>query len=375
MTNPLGGYSYEDAKLIHERVLGQRYNQKPLDAARHQTVESKVYYARLTEDLAAATDPLTGYTQAQARIIRYTQPGDGESLDMEDGATTASLITVTNRSESFSGTTGDLVTVLRMGAEWALVVGGISESTVSSSGVCCGCLDNGDIVVDGVETSSVMTVTLGVITQIQTNGRITLPAATHNLTHTGSGVWTKDIGDELIAYYNSGLPATAFSTIDGTITFTKSASGKTKLEVCITGTITEPVPVESFTSGNANGLYTGYLAGYYAAAGTYPSGTWWSGATAGTGLGTGPGTWTGTYADYYNYGYVEGYDYGTALGSADYYQSLGTGSGCGTTIYEWDDIMLAWFEVSNTCTGLCLPPGPPPFVGLFDGQQVTLNCE
>ena len=116
MSNPLGGFSLEDARLIHERVLGGKFAQKPADIARLQTTQNDNYYVLLTQDLSAATNTLTGYSQAEARVLKYT-PSD--SLDMEESTTSIGIITVTNRNVNFSAATGDLLFVIRSGAEWA----------------------------------------------------------------------------------------------------------------------------------------------------------------------------------------------------------------------------------------------------------------
>jgi len=124
--NPLGGFSYDDARVIHQRVLGQQFAQKPLDTARHQTIENKGYYVLLSEDLAAATDELTGYSQAEATVIKYVPSVD--SLDMEEATTTDGTITVTNRNRNFSALAGDLLYVTRHIAEWV-------PFTLSSNGL------------------------------------------------------------------------------------------------------------------------------------------------------------------------------------------------------------------------------------------------
>lgn len=117
--NPLGGYQYDVAKKIYERVLGQSFSQKPVDASKQQTVHNDSYYVLLLEDLPAATNHLTGYSQADCRIVRYLQPVQSDSLNMELAANNVyTNITVTNRNVNFSAATGDLLFVIRFGAEW-----------------------------------------------------------------------------------------------------------------------------------------------------------------------------------------------------------------------------------------------------------------
>ena len=69
------------------------------------------YFVKLVEDLDIATDPETGYTQALANVIKYTNTDD--SLDRSELTTEELQITVTNRSTSFSGTEGDYLWVVK----------------------------------------------------------------------------------------------------------------------------------------------------------------------------------------------------------------------------------------------------------------------
>lgn len=124
MNLPIGVYRPDDAREIHRRVLGPMATQPALDNARDKTIHNLLYYALLLEDLTAATNPLTGYTQAQIRVIRYVQPGDGVTLNMEESTTTTGIVQVTNRFESFSASAGDLLLVIRNGSEWSPVNSG-----------------------------------------------------------------------------------------------------------------------------------------------------------------------------------------------------------------------------------------------------------
>ena len=124
MTGPLGAYSYDDAREIHRRVLGSRQSHAVLDNTRDKTIHNLLYYVLLTEDLAAATNETTGYTQAQGRIIRYVQPTSATSLNMESSTSAQGLITVTNRYTTFSAGMDDLILVIRNGAEWSPVTSG-----------------------------------------------------------------------------------------------------------------------------------------------------------------------------------------------------------------------------------------------------------
>ena len=124
MTGPLGAYSYDDAREIHRRVLGSRQSHAVLDNTRDKTIHNLLYYVLLTEDLAAATNETTGYTQAEGRIIRYVQPTSATSLNMESSTSAQGLITVTNRYTTFSAGMDDLILVIRNGAEWSPVTSG-----------------------------------------------------------------------------------------------------------------------------------------------------------------------------------------------------------------------------------------------------------
>jgi hypothetical protein len=124
MNNNIGAFTVGDARHIHKEIFGTRMSQPPMDNTRDKTIHNLLYYALLLEDLTAATDPLTGYTQAQIRVIRYVQPGDGVTLNMEESTTTTGIVQVTNRFESFSASAGDLLLVIRHGSEWSPVNSG-----------------------------------------------------------------------------------------------------------------------------------------------------------------------------------------------------------------------------------------------------------
>ena len=141
MTGPLGAYSYDDAREIHRRVLGSRQSHAVLDNTRDKTIHNLLYYVLLTEDLAAATNETTGYTQAEGRIIRYVQPTSATSLDMEESTSAQGLITVTNRYTTFSAGIGDLLLILRNGAEWSPVT--VASSSSQKHARITGCLGNG----------------------------------------------------------------------------------------------------------------------------------------------------------------------------------------------------------------------------------------
>jgi hypothetical protein len=124
MNNNIGAFTVGDARHIHKEIFGTRMSQPPMDNTRDKTIHNLLYYALLLEDLTTATNPLTGYTQADIRVIRYVQPGDGVTLNMEESTTSTGIVKVTNRFESFSASAGDLLLVIRNGSEWSPVNSG-----------------------------------------------------------------------------------------------------------------------------------------------------------------------------------------------------------------------------------------------------------
>jgi hypothetical protein len=135
-----GGYSEEDARKIHRKVLGREEAQKPLDMARNLTVQNNLYYMILLDNLDAATDPYTGFTQAQGQIIRYIQPVNPHLLDMEDSTSVSAEETVTNRYTSFSAAAGDLLLVIRNGSEWSPIT---AVASPQKHAEITGCAGNG----------------------------------------------------------------------------------------------------------------------------------------------------------------------------------------------------------------------------------------
>ena len=125
--NRYGIYSEGDAREIHKRVLGHTLPLSNIGDAKQYTIHNMLYYAILTENLDAADNEFTGYTQAECRVIRYVQPVSASSLDMELTTSADALITVTNRYASFSARSGDLLMIIRHGSEWAPVT--IAAST------------------------------------------------------------------------------------------------------------------------------------------------------------------------------------------------------------------------------------------------------
>lgn len=118
--------------------------------------------------------------------------------------------------------------------------GGGGTTTTSTTGCGCSCIENGDIEVNDIITSSQWSVTLPKVTVDQTYGRITLPSGTYIIEYdSGSNTWILDVGDQLSAAYNDGTDATADTTLDGTITMSWGTSAAS-ISVCIDGTIPAP---------------------------------------------------------------------------------------------------------------------------------------
>lgn len=341
----IGGFTLEDASEIYRRVLGKSLSQK-LSKGK-STVFNRAYYARLTADLPAATDPLTGYTQAEATVLRYLG-ASVDSLDMEE---TTETIIVTNRSTSYSASENDVIQVDRLGSEWAPKhASGGSNSPGDECG--CQCLENGNLVVNGVETTRLMCVNFSDLYFDQDFGTITLPSGSYCLAwNKQTQVWELDIGDQLTATFSDGSDATSTTVMDGTITLTFPAIGRPTLSVCVTGTIPENPIVPAITNGFNYGWSNGYIDGLAGnpyddrvvfagptgtGAGTgqyqqFGTGTYLAPGTGTYGENTGTGTGTGTFMwSDYEEGFYRGYKEGYALGYADGQTALGTGTAAGT---------------------------------------------
>ena len=117
---------------------------------------------------------------------------------------------------------------------------GTNAGTSSSGSCACTCIDDGDIEVDTIITTSVWTVAMSAVRFVQTNGTITFPAGTYTITwDSGSSTWTLDIGSVLTAAYNDASDATADTTMDGTLTMSWTG-GVAEINLCVTGTIPAP---------------------------------------------------------------------------------------------------------------------------------------
>ena len=122
-------------------------------------------------------------------------------------------------------------------------VDAVSTAGGASTDSCpCVCLPAGDIIVNGVETTSVWSIRMGTETFRQTYGSIVFPAGTYTITwDEGLGYWTLDIGDYLTAVYTSGDDATADTTMDGTLTMEWDGYGNPEVRLCVDGEVPEQV--------------------------------------------------------------------------------------------------------------------------------------
>lgn len=135
-----GIYTKEVADAIYQFYANQSkaggISKKP-----DSTWQPLWYFVKLTENLDAASDPETGYTQATANVVKYSNTAD--DLDMEVVEDEDFEITVTNRSTGFSGVVDDYM--------WVVQPYGIAEfiPLVSSGGggcsSCCSSVRTGNL--------------------------------------------------------------------------------------------------------------------------------------------------------------------------------------------------------------------------------------
>ena len=124
---------------------------------------------------------------------------------------------------------------------WLLQAGGSGGGAASDCCCPCTCIDEGDIEVDGLETTSRWAVALNEIREVQANGSLILPAGTYYLDWSaGPAYWIDDVSAAMTAVYTSGNDATGATTMTGTLILRKSDGGYTTLKLTFTGT----VPVE-----------------------------------------------------------------------------------------------------------------------------------
>jgi len=124
----LGTYTTEVAREIKKRVL-----EGPRNLPIHRIIEGAVgdmYYAVLTDTLYPATNPLTGWTTAFVRLLRYV---GGTSYDMEEVPGDAGLFKIVNRSKDLYGEAPTLVIIKKINViEWGIIWIDCPESSSSS---------------------------------------------------------------------------------------------------------------------------------------------------------------------------------------------------------------------------------------------------
>lgn len=375
--NPLGGFTLEDASEIHRRVLGKSLSQKP--STGKSTVFNRAYYARLTADLPAATDPLTGYTQAEATVLRYL----GTSVDSLDMEETTETIIVTNRSTSYSASENDVIQVDRLGSEWAPKHA--SGGSNSPGDECpCFCVSTPSLVlgtgVNEIETVTCWNVILPDIEFDLSGGRAVLEAGTYTVCwEPKTERWFLDVGDSVSVFNSYGQDITATSTVDAQATLTLLADKTAEFKICVTVTMPEDQVtagyLTGFSYGYSNGAIDGQVGNPYddrvifagatgTSAGTgqyqqFGTGTYLAPGTGTYGENTGTGTGTGTFMwSDYEEGFYRGYKEGYHAGYTD--ETLGTGSTptyadlIGEELYPLPPEPLI---ETGTGTGTFTPPG------------------
>lgn len=129
-------------------------------------------------------------------------------------------------------------------ADVATVVSVASAGTSSSSSsVCpCFCLEAGDILVNGIETTAHWNIKMANEVFQQEFGSITFPQGEYLLEKNPSAdEWTLDIGAFLTSAYTSGVSATVATTMDGTLTMGFDPYGGLYVTLCVDGEVPEEV--------------------------------------------------------------------------------------------------------------------------------------
>ena len=107
----------EEMREIRRRVLSN--NREAYAYLQANQIPSEEFYAVLNADLVAATNPRTGYTNADVRILGYSDITTNRNIGYQSGS--YGLVNVINRSESLSGARGTLCLVRRILAEYAFI--------------------------------------------------------------------------------------------------------------------------------------------------------------------------------------------------------------------------------------------------------------
>ncbi len=111
----MGAATPSEMREIKRFVFGK--NRKGTGLPKHKDrLKLGWHYVYLKADLPAASNPLTGYTQAAAAICMYVDGQD--TLDMEEITNTDLRITITNRSTTTGASSGDFILVRWNLREW-----------------------------------------------------------------------------------------------------------------------------------------------------------------------------------------------------------------------------------------------------------------
>lgn len=112
----VGAMSPDDTRLVKKRVLGNNRQSSTLQS-HNEKYKKGWHYCLLKEDLLPATNPLTGFKQATAKLIFYAENTD--SLNMVEISDTDFDIEITNRSTTQQASAGDLILARFIVREWA----------------------------------------------------------------------------------------------------------------------------------------------------------------------------------------------------------------------------------------------------------------
>lgn len=116
------------------------------------------------------------------------------------------------------------------------------DAVAGSIGSCgCYCIEQGDINVSGIETTSEWGVLIGPVTVEVPNGRVTLPYGNYYMRwDNADGYWSDDVGSVLTAEYSDGTDATGAATLEGLLIFTHNEGGRMRVKLQVTATIPAP---------------------------------------------------------------------------------------------------------------------------------------
>ena len=157
-------------------------------------------------------------------IYRIYDVGSGDPIIERDSS--SDQLVYNYSTSRISGDSEWISIIKTKNGRWVALT--TSPSTLGpslSSGICsCSCIDEGDIVVGGYETTSRLSVVLPELINQEVKGKVYLPAGEYILDYSSSlGYWLVDISSDLLAFYNNGSPYTIPTTGSGIL-----ASGSIK---------------------------------------------------------------------------------------------------------------------------------------------------